>query len=493
MSTQDKFINRKITRKKFLKTAGKLGLATFTLGIFNYQPKIAWADEEDLSKVVPIASNNPSIVWIKSECEYCEKCVKVCKDKQTVLGYYDNSDGKIICVNCGQCAMVCPEKAIIERDHTARVWQALNDSNIHVVVQTAPATRVSLGELFDMDEGTNVEGKQVTALRQLGFDGVFDTPCTADLTIMEEATELVKRLKKEITAPLPQFTSCSPGWVSFCEYFYHNFIPNLSTAKSPQQMMGTLVKTYYAQKKGLDPAKIFTVAIMPCTAKKYECQRPEMNDSGIEAGNSSIRDLDAVLTTRELAKMIKDKKIDFKNLKNSSYDTLLGESTGAGVIFGSSGGVMEAAVRTAYYLLTNQDPPSTLLTWTAVRGLNGVKEASVDIPGFGKLDVAVCQGLGNGRKALDQIKAGTKKWHYVEFMGCRGGCVGGGGQPKDGDDGTSDETLKKRSDSLYKIDSNKPKRLSYKNEEVKKLYQDFLGSPMSAKAKKLLHTEYTAR
>lgn len=483
MSDIDKFIGQEITRRRFLEIVGKVGLASFTLGLFNYQPKYAWGSY----KVVPIASDNPSIVWDEEECKRCGKCVDVCNKVQTVLGYYDNT-GKIICVNCGQCGMICPEKAILERDHTARVWQALKDSQVHVVVQTAPATRVSLGELFALKAGTNVEGKQVTALKKLGFDAVFDTNFTADLTIMEEATELVKRLKKEINLPIPQFTSCSPGWVSFCEHFYPEFIPNLSTSKSPQQMMGALVKTFYAQKKGLDPAKIFTVSVMPCTAKKYECQRPEMNDAGIMTGNSTLRDMDAVLTTRELANMLKQMNIDLTKLTNTAYDSLLGESTGAGVIFGSSGGVMEAAVRTAYYMLTNQNPPDTLLNFTEVRGLTGIKEASVDIPGFGKLNVAVCQGLGNGRKVLDQLKAGSKQWHFIEFMGCSGGCVGGGGQPK-----TTDKIRTARSNGLYSIDSSKPKRLSYQNQEVERLYQEFIGYPMSDKAKKLLHTEYKAR
>lgn len=471
-------LKKDISRRKFLEVVGKIGITGLTMGVINYQPRFAWGG----FNVVPIAGDNPSIVWHKSKCKGCGKCVDTCTKVQTVLGYYNSSGGKIICVNCGQCALVCSNSAITERDHTAKVWDALNNSSIHVVVQTAPATRVSLGEEFGLKAGTVVEGKQVTALKKLGFDAVFDTSFSADLTIMEEATELVKRLKKEINKPLPQFTSCSPGWVKFCEHFYTEFLPNMSTCKSPQQMLGALVKTYYAQKKGIDPAKIFTVSIMPCTAKKFECQRAEINDSG-------YTDMDAVLTTRELARMIKQKNIDLTKLSDTPYDSILGEKTGAGVIFGASGGVMEAAVRTAYYLLTNQTPPDQLLNFTAVRGSTGIKEASLDIPNFGKLNVAVCQGLGNARKALDMIRGGSASWHFVEFMGCQGGCVGGGGQPK-----TTGVDREKRSNGLYNLDANVyPKRLSYQNQEVQKLYQEFLGQPLSDKAHHLLHTDYVAR
>ncbi|MEW6063661.1 hydrogenase [Desulforamulus profundi] len=477
MDNFSNFLKKDISRRKFLEIVGKVGITGLTMGVINYQPRFAWGS----FKVVPIASDNPSIVWHESRCVKCGKCVGACKDVQTVLGYYDSSGGKIICVNCGQCALTCPKGAITERDDISKVWQALNDSEMHVVVQTSPASRVSLGEEFGLKAGTIVEGKQVTALKKLGFDAVFDTSFAADLTIMEEATELVKRLKGEINKPVPQFTSCSPGWVKFCEHFYPELLPNMSTCKSPQQMLGAVVKTYYAQKKGIDPSKIFTVSIMPCTAKKFECQRPEMNDSG-------MTDMNAVLTTRELARMIKQKNIDFTKLGDTAYDSVLGEKTGAGVIFGSSGGVMEAAVRTAYYLLTNQTPPDQLLNFTDVRGLTGIKESSVDIPGFGKLNVAVCQGLGNGRKVLDLVKGGNASWHFIEFMACPGGCVGGGGQPK-----TTDNTRSARANSLYKLDSNAPKRLSYENQEVQKLYQEYLGQPLSDKAHKLLHTEYVAR
>lgn len=466
-----------LNRRRFLEMMGKAGLASLTLGVLSYEPQFAWGSW----KVVPIESNNPAIVWNEKNCKRCGKCVDACNKTQTVLGHYNSSS--IICVHCGQCGMRCSNNAIVERDHTARVWQAINNSNIHVVVQTAPATRVSLGELFGLKAGTNVEGKQVTALKQLGFNAVFDTTCTADLTVMEEATELVKRLKGEINKPAPQFTSCSPGWVKFCEHFFPECLPNMSTCKSPQQMMGTLVKTYYAQKKGINKSNIFTVAVMPCTAKKFECQRPEMNSAG--AGF----DVDAVLTTRELANMIKSKGIDLNKLSNSPYDSLLGEKTGAGVIFGSSGGVMEAAVRTAYYLLTNQDPPSNLFNFTAVRGLTGIKESQVSIPGFGTLNVAVCQGLANGRNVLGRIKAGTASWHFIEFMACPGGCVGGGGQPK-----TTDNTRTARANGLYSIDSGSSIRLSYKNAEVNQLYKDFLGGqPGSSTAYSLLHTQYTVR
>lgn len=484
MDQFDKIFQKSVSRRKFLDMIGKVGLATMTAGILTYKPNTALA----AFRYVPVASDNPSIVWNDKNCKRCGKCVGAC-ESQTILNYYDSSGGKIICINCGQCTMRCTNNAVTERDDTAKVWEALNNSQMHVVVQTSPASRVSLGELFGMKAGTIVEGKQVTALRQLGFDAVFDTQFAADLTIMEEATELVKRLTGEINKPVPQFTSCSPGWVKFCEYFYPDLLPHLSTSKSPQQMMGAVTKTYYAQKMGLDPAKIFTVSIMPCTAKKFECTRPEMNAASVMTGKPGIRDMDVVLTTRELSRMIKQKNIDFIKLTDSSYDSILGESTGAGTIFGTTGGVMEAAVRTAYYLLTNQRPPDKLFNFTGVRGLTGVKESSVDIPGFGVLSVAVCHGLANGRKVLDRIKAGTGSWHFIEFMACPGGCVGGGGQPK-----TSDNTRTARANSLYSLDSAVySKRLSYENLEVQKLYQEYLGQPMSSTAHKLLHTDYTRR
>ncbi|GAB6156961.1 [FeFe] hydrogenase, group A [Desulfotomaculum varum] len=476
-------LQKDISRRKFLEIVGKVGLTGLTMGVINYQPRLAWG----AFKVVPVAGDNPSIVWHESKCKRCGKCVAACTG-QTVLGYYNSSGGKIICTNCGQCVLRCTNSALTERDDTAKVWQSLNNHDLHVVVQTSPASRVSLGEEFGLKAGTVVEGKQVTALKQLGFAAVFDTGFAADLTVMEEATELVQRLTGRLNKPLPQFTSCSPGWVKFCEHFYPDLLPHMSTCKSPQQMLGAVIKSYYAQKKGIDPAKIFTVSVMPCTAKKFECQRPEMNDAGRLAGKSGVKDMDAALTTRELARMIKQKNINFTKLGDSAYDSILGEKSGAGIIFGSSGGVTEAAVRTAYYLLTNTRPPDQLLNFTEVRGLTGIKEAVVNIPGFGNLKVAVCQGLGNARKVLELIRSGQGSWHFIEFMACPGGCVGGGGQPK-----TTDNARTARATSLYNLDAASSKRLSYENQEVQKIYQEFFGFPMSEKAHQLLHTDYIVR
>jgi iron-only hydrogenase group A len=369
---------------------------------------------------------------------------------------------------------------------------------MHVVVQTAPATRVALGEEFGMPPGSIVEGKQVAALKALGFGAVFDTNFSADLTIMEEGSEFLSRLTKKGHAahkPLPQFTSCSPGWVKFCEMFYPDLLDCMSTCKSPQQMLGVLSKTYYAKKKGIPPEKIFSVSIMPCTAKKSECLRPEINAAGRFYGKTNMRDVDAVLTTRELGRLIKMKNINLTLLKDAPYDSLMGESTGAAVIFGASGGVMESAVRTTYYLVTGDNPPDLLLNLKPVRGLDGCKEAALAIPGVGEVRVAVVHGLGNARRMLDYVrserKAGrTPSFHFIEFMACPGGCIGGGGQPRSSLP-PDDEVMQARIDSIYAMDAKSyKKRLSYENREVQKLYEDFLGKPNGELAEKLLHTGY---
>lgn len=329
-------------------------------------------------------------------------------------------------------------------------------------------------------------------MKRLGFDAVFDTNFTADLTIMEEATELIKRIKGDIKKPLPQFTSCSPGWVKFCEYFYPDLLPHMSTCKSPQQMLGALIKTYYAKTKNIDPEKIFSVSIMPCTAKKFEAARPEMSDSGHYWHKQNMQDVDAVLTTRELARMLKKENIDLTKLPEQNYDPLLGKSTGGAIIFGATGGVMEAAVRTAYYFITEKEPPAGLLNLTPVRGLEGVKEAAVEVPGVGTVKVAVCHGMKNGRQVLEAVRKGNSPWHFVEFMSCPGGCVSGGGQPRSAVP-PSDEVRMKRIESLYKADSSMVWRESHENSEVLTLYQNFLQHPMSELAEELLHTGYEDR
>ncbi|MQL50979.1 2Fe-2S iron-sulfur cluster binding domain-containing protein [Desulfofundulus thermobenzoicus] len=435
--------------------------------------------------------SSPAIIREPRKCVLCRRCVAVCEKVQGVSAISVQERGfdtvvapaflaplgDVSCVNCGQCSLVCPTAAIHERDQTAEVWAALADPGKHVVVQTAPAVRVSIGEMFGLEPGSVVTGKLVAALRRLGFDRVFDTDFTADLTIMEEGSELIHRLQNE--GRLPLITSCSPGWIKFIEHFYPQLLPNLSTCKSPQQMFGALAKTYYAQKAGIDPASIFVVSIMPCTAKKYEAQRPEMNSSG-------YRDVDVALTTRELGKMLKQAGIDFDSLPEEEYDDPLGISTGAGVIFGATGGVMEAALRTAYELVTGQSLSS--LDFEEVRGLEGVKEAAVSLNGT-TLKVAVAHGLGNARRVLDAVTSGEKDYHFIEIMCCPGGCIGGGGQPIP----TNREIRAKRIAGIYHADREMPLRKSHENPAVQVLYREFLGKPLGHKSHELLHTRYTTR
>ncbi len=444
-----------------------------------------------------------------AKCVLCRRCVTVCNEVQgvgalqpqgrgfkTVVGPAFSHDlADVTCVQCGQCSAVCPVGAIVEKDHIADVWKALEDPARHVVVQTAPAIRAALGECFGYPPGTRVTGKMVSALRQLGFDGVFDTNFTADLTIMEEGTELLTRLKKALVekkdAALPMFTSCSPGWIKFAEHFYPDLLPNLSTCKSPQQMMGALLKTYYAQKVGRKPEDIVVVSVMPCTAKKFEAARPEMTASG-------VADVDYVLTTRELGRMIKQAGIDFKRLPDGHMDSPLGLSSGAADIFANTGGVMEAALRTAYEIVTGRPVPFSNLHVAPVVGLQGVKEASVLIedtkPEWKFLDgatlrVAVAHGLGNARRLIEHIRAGQATYHFVEVMTCPGGCVGGGGQPR-----MTDDTVRlRRIEAIYAEDEGKQIRKSHDNPGIRKVYDEFLGHPLGHKSHELLHTRYAAR
>ncbi|SFR16133.1 [FeFe] hydrogenase, group A [Desulfoscipio geothermicus] len=503
-------LEKRVTRRSFLKMMGGLGLAGLTAGLAGcgattvagqaggdgwlpqqYQVPGTWPAQ--VRGRVPIEADNPSIVRDDEKCVLCGQCLEVCKNTQTVFGHYGFPlVDEIVCINCGQCALWCPTGAITERDNTERVLQALKDPEKHVVVQTAPATRVSLGEEFGLAPGTWVMGRQVAALKRLGFDAVFDTNFTADLTIMEEATELIKRIKGDIKKPLPQFTSCSPGWVKFCEYFYPDLLSHMSSCKSPQQMLGALVKTYYAKAKNIKADKIFSVAVMPCTAKKFEAGRPEMNGSGHYWHNKSLRDVDAVLTTRELARLLKKQGINLAALPEENYDMLLGKSTGGAIIFGATGGVMEAAVRTAYYFITQQEPPANLLSLNPVRGLDGVKEAALEVPGVGTLKVAVCHGMGNGRQVLEAVRKGNAPWHFIEFMSCPGGCIGGGGQPRSAVP-PSDEVRLQRIKSLYQADARMQWRESHENAELLALYRDFLQHPMSELAEELLHTSYVDR
>jgi len=402
----------------------------------------------------------------------------------------------VVCTNCGQCVNRCPTGALVEKTYIDYVWDAIYDPDKHVVVQTAPAVRVALGEDLGYDPGERVTGKMVTALRQLGFDSVLDTDFSADLTIMEEGTELLTRLKKALaegdtSIQFPMFTSCSPGWIKFIEHKYPEFLPNLSTCKSPQQMFGALAKTFFAKKKKLDPSKIVSVSVMPCTAKKYEADRPEMRSSG-------YKDIDFVLTTRELAIMIKQAGIDFRNLESGHYDSIMGESTGAAVIFGATGGVMEAALRTAYEVVTGREVPFKNLNITPVRGMEGVKEASIKIEGClepwkflegAEVKVAIAHGLTNANKIMRDVRAGKSPYHFVEIMACPGGCIGGGGQPIP----TSMDIRQKRMKAIYSEDEHMILRKSHDNPDVIAIYKEFLNEPNSHKSHDLLHTHYVKR
>lgn len=440
-------------------------------------------------KRVPIEPDNVSIKRDDSKCILCGSCRSVCKFKQGVYSYYnlENTNDQAICINCGQCSNVCPTKAITEVYNYQEVKEVLKDSTKVVVFQTSPSVRIALGEEFGLDFGTFVEGKMVAALRKLGAKYVFDTTFGADLTIMEEATELVDRIVNKKT--LPMFTSCCPAWISFVETFYPELIPNLSTAKSPILMQGSIIKTYFAKKEGIDPKSIINVSVTPCTAKKAEIKRVEMNNSGHYLEDTSITDMDYVITTRELARWLKEENIDFNSLEESSYDAPLGKGTGAGVIFGNSGGVMEAAVRYAYYLITDKDVNDKLLNFEEIRGLEGIKEAEVKISNL-KLKIAVVSGTNNARKLIERMKNENIHYDFIEVMACPGGCIAGGGQPTY-DQVIADEVKNKRINSMYNDDNQSKLRNSYQNHDIVKIYNDFLGKANSHLAKELLHTTYS--
>jgi iron-only hydrogenase group A len=453
---------------------------------------------------------SPSIIKDDSKCIRCQRCVRTCDELQGVsaLGVANKGDHmkistfldrplvEVVCTNCGQCVNRCPVGALIEKTYVEEVWDAINNPNVHVVVQTAPAVRVAIGEELGYDPGERLTGKMVTALKRLGFDSVLDTDFTADLTILEEGTELLTRLKKALvdkdsSVALPMTTSCSPGWIKFIEHTFPEFLPNVSTCKSPQQMFGALAKTYYAQKKGLKAQDICVVSIMPCTAKKYEANRPEMRSSG-------YKDVDYVLTTRELGMMIKQAGINFQNLEDTPYDSIMGDSTGAAVIFGATGGVMEAALRTVYEVVTGREVPFKNLDITPVRGMEGVKEAKVKIEGCLpewkflegiEVSCAVAHSLSNARKVMQAVKDGKANYHFIEIMACPGGCLGGGGQPIP----TNNEIRQKRAEAIYGEDMGLPLRKSHENPEVKMIYDEFLGAPNSHKSHSLLHTHYVPR
>ncbi|MCX5817310.1 MAG: NADH-dependent [FeFe] hydrogenase, group A6 [Proteobacteria bacterium] len=439
-----------------------------------------------------VDDSSPSIRRDNGKCILCRRCVTVCENVQSVnalslqgRGFetrvetaFGNGLGNVACTNCGQCALVCPVGAITEKDDTEGVWNAIADHSKFVIIQDAPAVRAALGEEFGYPPGTLVTGKMLSAARKLGFDRVFDTNFAADLTIVEEGSELLKRVKEG--GKLPLITSCSPGWIKFIEHFYPELLPHLSTCKSPHQMLGTLSKTYFAEKEGVNPKDIVVVSVMPCTAKKFECSRPEMNDSG-------YKDVDYVLTTREFAKMIREAGIDFRNLEDGTYDNPMGEYTGAATIFGATGGVMEAALRTAYELITGKTLEN--LDFVAVRGLEGIKEAAIPIEGIGDVKVAVAHGLGNARKLMERIIHGDADYHFIEIMACPGGCIGGGGQPIP----VNYEIRTLRAQALYNEDKSLKYRKSHENPSIKKIYDEFLIEPLGEKSHHLLHTKYTPR
>ncbi len=442
-----------------------------------------------------IDDSTPHLVRDNNKCILCRRCVAVCREQfVSVIGANDRGIDTSIgsafkvklsetpCISCGQCVAVCPTGALVEKDDTGKVWDALSDPTKTVIVQTAPSIRATLGECFGMPIGTNVEGKMVASLRRLGFDKVFDTDFAADLTIVEEANELVCRIKNGGT--LPMITSCSPGWVKFCEYYYPELIPHLSTCKSPQQMAGAVIKTYYAEKMGLDPKDIVSVSVMPCTAKKFEIGRDDQSASGYP-------DVDVALTTRELAKMIDRAGIKFTALPDEEFDSPLGEDTGAAVIFGATGGVMEAALRTANDWLTGKD--NLELDFTAVRGTDSIKEASVEINGL-TIKVAVASGGNAANEVMKKIKSGEADWTFVEIMGCPGGCVNGGGQPIQPQYVRDTVDLKAvRAKALYDQDAAMTLRKSHQSPVVKALYEEWYDGFGGHKAHHDLHTSYVAR
>ena len=493
--------SRKTTLELILSTHDKNCLTCVRSGTCELQQlcKEFGVDDADYFKgeVIQYEFDDSAAHMIRNnnKCILCRRCIAACDNQAiSVIGAnargfdthvssaFDKDLADVSCISCGQCIVNCPTGAIVEKDDTAKVLEAINDPDKFVIVNTAPSIRATLGEAFGMHIGTNVEGKMVAALRRLGFDKVFDTDFAADLTIMEEATELVERVKNG--GVLPMITSCSPGWIKYCEHYYPELIPHLSTCKSPQQMFGATMKTYYAEKMGIDPKNMVVVGIMPCTAKKFETKRDDQAASGYP-------DVDIAITTRELARMIESAGIYFNHLPDEEFDQPFGESTGAGTIFGATGGVMEAALRTAVKMITGEEAASP--DFEEVRGMKNIKEADYKV---GDLDVkvAVASGTKNAQVLMDKIKNGEADYLFIEIMGCPGGCINGGGQPIQHAVVRNFVDLKaRRAAALYEDDKKDEKRLSHENSAVKKLYDEYLGEPGSHKAHKILHTSYVPR
>ena len=443
-----------------------------------------------LDRRVPIEDGNIALVQDLSKCKNCSLCRKACAVDMGVFDYYDlTTNGDVpICIHCGQCASICPFDSINERSEIDEVKAAIADPNKIVVFQTAPAVRVGLGEEFGMEAGTFVEGKMVSALRKLGGDYVLDTNFGADMTIMEEASELIERVLHG-DGTLPQFTSCCPAWVKFAETFYPEFLPNLSTAKSPIAMQAPTQKTYFAEKMGIDAKQIVAVCVTPCTAKKFEIRREEMNASAEYWNKPDMRDTDYCITTRELAKWIRAEEISFDELEDSTFDPLIGEASGGGIIFGNTGGVMESAMRAAYEMVTNEDAPNTLIPFQEIRGMEGAREADVVI-GDKTLHVAAVHGTGNLRKFIDHMRAENIHYDFIEVMACRGGCIGGGGQPRVKLP-QADKAREARIASLYTRDSEVKVKTACDNPQIQALYNEFFdGKPLSDKAHKMLHSHH---
>lgn len=437
---------------------------------------------------VAIDENNPSVTRIENRCIMCGECARVCSKVESVNNNYKLSKAKEpICVNCGQCIKVCPANSLCVKEEYNFVKEQIANKDKIVIVSTSPSVRVALGDEFGLRRGSFVQGKMVALLKKLGFKYVLDTNFSADVTICEEASELISRIKSK--ANLPQFTSCCPAWVKFAETFYPELLPNISSCKSPIGMQGALVKTYFAKNNNLNPENIVHVVVTPCTAKKFEIRREEFNVSSKKNNVAGMRDTDYCITTTELAKWAKEQKIDFEELEEQEFDSLMGEASGAGIIFGNSGGVMEAALRTAYYYITGNEPTDIVLDFKPMRGVQGIKEAEVNVDGT-VLKLACVSGLANARVIIDKIKAG-EKYDFVEVMTCPGGCIGGGGQPKHLGDEVN--TQRARQDALYQRDKQVTNKTSHTNKELIDLYNSFLNSPNSSLAKELLHTKYFDR
>jgi iron-only hydrogenase group A len=445
---------------------------------------------------VPVDQKNPAILFHGYLCQMCGHCDEVCTDQMTVSHYCrpEVTKGRPVCIHCGQCTNACKRGGMTERFEFPRIRRMIEDKGRVFIASTSPAVRVALGESFGIDAGTDCQGKMVEALRRIGFHYVLDTTFAADVTVVEEANELMRRLDaKAASKPaLPQFTSCCPAWVSFAETFYPSLLPHLSTTKSPVMIQGAAVKTWFAKQKGIDPKTIVNVACTPCTAKKYEVRRPEMNAAGRHLKDAAIRDVDCALTCRELAQWIFESRVHFHELPDGKYDSMMGPGSGGGLIFGNTGGVTEATLRAVWQYRTGQPAPASLLSYEPVRGLAGVRQASLEIDGK-PLRVAVVHGTGNARPLLDDILKGNAKYDFIEVMACPGGCIGGGGQPKPNGNGRPDDNLRKaRIAALYRKDEQQTVRCSVNNPEVAAIYKQFLGKPLGRLSEELLHTSYRA-